>query len=85
MVLWEGVRNNMAEKANKKGENITIHYDIAEAAFAPNRCKASTSFGGEKLIGHGTNWDEAKQNVLGQVSGLKALGEPPADEEIDLG
>ena len=66
-------------------DEVTISYSIAtDPAIIPNNCKASTDYKSQAISAHGANWNDAKENALSQCRHLKALGEPPADEEVDL-
>ena len=66
-------------------DEITIAYSVStDPATAPNDCVAATDYKGQAVKAHGLNWAEAKNGCLSRCSQLKALGEPPPDETIDL-
>ena len=66
-------------------DEVTISYSIAtDIAVAPNNCVAQTDYKGQAIKAHGANWADAKTGALSQCSHIKSLGEPPADESVDL-
>ena len=66
-------------------DEIQIAYSVStDPTTAPNDCVASTDYHGQAVKAHGLNWGEAKTGALARCNQLKALGEPPADESVDL-
>ena len=66
-------------------DDVTIAYSVStDPVTAPNDCVASTDYHGQAVKSHGLNWAEAKTGALARCNQLKALGEPPPDETIDL-
>jgi hypothetical protein len=62
---------------------ITITFGI-DLAGGENKCKAHTNYKGEDVTQFGATWTVAQENVVAKCKELKALGDPPADIEIDL-
>ena len=65
-------------------DNVDISFGLDIGQASPNECKAHTNYKGEDIVAYGNTFDEAKGNVIGRCKQLKAKGEVPADETIDL-
>ena len=65
-------------------DTITITYALGDPANAPNDCSANTTYKGEEVKAAGASWVEAKDNAIARCKHLKALGDPPAAEVVDL-
>jgi len=68
----------------KATDPITINYELGDPASAPNDCKATSNYKGQDILGTGSRWTEAKNNLIARAKHLKGLGDPPASEEVDL-
>jgi hypothetical protein len=65
-------------------DSITIAYALHVDGIAPNNCQASTTYKTEAIVAYGGSWEEAKTNAILRCQQLKAIGDPPASDTIDL-
>jgi len=65
-------------------DSVTINYELDTASAPPNECKATASYKSQEVAAYGGSWAEAKTNAVNRCKQIKAVGDPPASEDIDL-